>query len=654
MRRRAVTFLILFLHGAAAAQTTWFVAPGGSGDGSSALPLGSLATAVDAAADGDTILVRPGTYFENVEIVGRRRLFIRSDADGDPSTRDLAPSATILDGNQEGVVVLFRDTSALIEGFTVTHGLVDLNVPAGLEAAGIHCSGSLVIIRHNIVVDNHVGNIIFDTSGAGIGSVGGGFTLIEDNWVMDNTMFAGHGAGIGMSSAGVIRRNVVKRNTSFQGIGGGISAGPLAMRTVLVEGNVIQKNKAPSAGGIRVRGSTSPGAPPVMVRHNVIVGNSANVTTNGEGCGGGASVTWADVANNLIANNSAFRDGGGLDAWNAVVRSNTIVENSADGGGGGIRIHRSRHTSFPDAQVGLIDSIVWGNSASGFGNELRVTADQPGCMVNVEYSCLKMGRYNISVSNNCRLSLGAGIVSENPRFVSEVRDEWTLRGDSPCLDRGDPTFWGSQDLAGNPRVLDGLLDGNARVDMGCYEFNHLRLELTGNPVPGGMVTLVCEGTAGLPAILLGGTQFGVSRLDAFGTLFLDLSSPWALLGTGIVPFQLDLPISVDAGLPDFFVFQGLAYEAPRPHGPPDRLQSLVSRIAGTTSNWVSLDQGSDELPLITAVTNAPPTLLPTGSPSFPGSLEAMESWALGFLADEDSSRSGVAVNVGMERWSNDR
>lgn len=65
---------------------TLYVAPGGRGGGTSDAPLGSLTQALAAAAAGDEVVLRPGTYAEEVRTVrggtSARRLVIRAEQQG--------------------------------------------------------------------------------------------------------------------------------------------------------------------------------------------------------------------------------------------------------------------------------------------------------------------------------------------------------------------------------------------------------------------------------------------------------------------------------------------------------------------------------------------------------------------------------------------
>ena len=58
-----------WLVAAPAHATEWFVAQGGTGNGTSSSPFGRVQDGLNAAMPGDTVTVRPGTYSESVRTV---------------------------------------------------------------------------------------------------------------------------------------------------------------------------------------------------------------------------------------------------------------------------------------------------------------------------------------------------------------------------------------------------------------------------------------------------------------------------------------------------------------------------------------------------------------------------------------------------------
>ena len=105
----------------------------------------SVQDAIDAAFPLDEIVVRPDTYFENIDFQGKP-ITIRSEDPDNPSV----VASTIIDGSQSGSVVIFQtgeDADSVLEGFTITNG-------SATNGGGLYCSFSSPIIRKNIISGN--------------------------------------------------------------------------------------------------------------------------------------------------------------------------------------------------------------------------------------------------------------------------------------------------------------------------------------------------------------------------------------------------------------------------------------------------------------------------------------------------------------------
>jgi serine protease len=95
---------------------------------------------IDGAQIGDTVLVAPNTYADNINFLGKA-ITVMSEQ---------GPEVTIIDGYNAGSVVTFisgEDSNSTIKGFTLTRGYAEYG-------GGIYCYGSSPNILNNFLVGN--------------------------------------------------------------------------------------------------------------------------------------------------------------------------------------------------------------------------------------------------------------------------------------------------------------------------------------------------------------------------------------------------------------------------------------------------------------------------------------------------------------------
>ena len=176
---------------------------------------------IDASSDGDTVLVQPGNYKENINFNARNivvgSLFL--------TTADVSYIySTIIDGDSSGSVITFvrgENRDATIIGFTIENGLASFG-------GGVFCSGSRPSILYNVISFNWAsieGNVGY---GGGIYCLDSA-PLISGNIISNNTaggFEGGHGGGIFCENSGpVVINNLIYGNDAGWG-GGVISISP--------------------------------------------------------------------------------------------------------------------------------------------------------------------------------------------------------------------------------------------------------------------------------------------------------------------------------------------------------------------------------------------------------------------------------------------
>jgi predicted outer membrane repeat protein len=131
-------------------RSIWHISISGSdvtGDGSEPSPFKTIQLGIDLSADTDTVLVRHGTYVENIRYYGKLitvgSLFLTTNNTG------YIP-ATIIDGNASSRVVSFlngENSSAILTGFTITNG-------STTYGGGIYCNGASPSLEYLMITGN--------------------------------------------------------------------------------------------------------------------------------------------------------------------------------------------------------------------------------------------------------------------------------------------------------------------------------------------------------------------------------------------------------------------------------------------------------------------------------------------------------------------
>lgn len=247
--------------------------------------------AINAAQAGDTVLVSPGVYSENLQLRGRdivlsSRYFLEKDpaktiretiVDGSQPTRaDTASCILIWKGETRATV---------IQGLTLRGGRgtrwYDHYVPGYFrEGGGILSEFSSPTIRHNIIRDNTVpkeGANLISNGGGGI-RCGDGSPLIEGNQIVHNRA-DGYGGGIVFNYCpdAVVAHNIIAYNYGGKDYaGGGFWASGLEGTVNTLINNTIACNQSPGpvsqfggkAGGVWSFSIT------VKLQNNIVWGNT--------------------------------------------------------------------------------------------------------------------------------------------------------------------------------------------------------------------------------------------------------------------------------------------------------------------------------------------------------------------------------------------
>jgi parallel beta-helix repeat protein len=171
---------------------------------------GTIQGAINAASDGDTIVVADGTYTgrnnKNIDFQGKE-LMVQSEN---------GPENCVIDCGGEGRGFYFHRgelEDSVLAGFTITNGRTDD------QGGGIYCVGSSPTITHCIIVNNQVTGDSNNSRGGGIYLGNGACPTITNCVITGNTSDYQGGGIYFYNSHPVITNCTITKNMAVNGGG---------------------------------------------------------------------------------------------------------------------------------------------------------------------------------------------------------------------------------------------------------------------------------------------------------------------------------------------------------------------------------------------------------------------------------------------------
>ncbi|MBZ0172499.1 MAG: right-handed parallel beta-helix repeat-containing protein, partial [Phycisphaerales bacterium] len=296
----------------------------------------TIQAGIDAAVNGDEVVVAPGTYNEIIDTLGKA-ITVRSSAGAAATTIDAAGVPDPGNGTPVVRIDNAEGPNTVIEGFTITGGTGDSVLFGTGFGGGMFLHGASPTVRDCTIEDltANIGAGVFtfegtptfegcvirnnatavNGSGAGMYVFGGGLTMTTCS-LSGNTADSGSGAIAidATTSPVVITATTFTDNTALGFSGGAIESN--ADGTLLIDRCVFRGNESQDQGGaIQVRSGE------VSILNSAFIDN-ASPGTEFFSTGGALNIVSepALVANCLFAHNSADYRGGAIYAFNEDTR----------------------------------------------------------------------------------------------------------------------------------------------------------------------------------------------------------------------------------------------------------------------------------------------------------------------------------------------
>ncbi len=404
-------------------------------------PFTTIGSAIQASSPGDVIEICPGTYGENLVIVGKQLTLIGTGG----------TDATVIDGGGLAPALIVRQTDGAgvrLQGLTLRNGKTDTS------GGGIRCVDSALTIAATTFTGNqardgggmHAAGCAVDLDGARFhgnqATYGGGLYLADGTATIRNSQFrtnqARRGGGAYLSNDAVVEDSVFAENTA-DWTGGGVYVfehAPIFRRNTisanysfndgggmyfhwgtptLIENHVVGNRSDDDGGGIRLFTSMA------VVERNIIENNES-----GDG-GGGIRISHlpCQLTDNIIRGNKAG-SGGGIDLDNdsSVIRGGSITNNQA-GRGGGV------HLVLWPWSGGLLENITISNNRGWRGGGMFIEENfQPVTLRNLRLLDNEADHGGAIYERGSNFTLTNSVIAGNHAdddggaIASHVTDKW--------------------------------------------------------------------------------------------------------------------------------------------------------------------------------------------------------------------------------------
>ncbi len=216
----------------------------------------SVQAALVGVVNGDTIIVKPGTYYEpGIDFLGKAVTLIS----------EKGPSQTILDGNFQDTVVLFHDgegRDSILDGFTITNGKQWDGGGILVKREASTDPSPSPLIQNCIITANE------GTGGGGGMAISGGSTPLVSNCLFEeNTTLYYHGAGIVVFDSSPEFESCTFLDNDAIGVGGAIGIWD-STSSVTLSNCVLSGNTPDSIAKVS-------GNPTITVTYSLAEGDSA-------------------------------------------------------------------------------------------------------------------------------------------------------------------------------------------------------------------------------------------------------------------------------------------------------------------------------------------------------------------------------------------